>query len=97
MLDQGDPGIGAPLWNPSKRRQKLITDLASGMLAGASTEPDFLLDIGYIGLLALVERAKHDFRAVRTQFALVSIEGARASMKPSPLFTSALIPLGTRA
>lgn len=36
-----------PLWNPAKRRQKLVTDLASGLLAGAADRKNgFLLDIG---------------------------------------------------
>jgi len=63
------------IWNPGKRYSKLITDCTLTHLT--SFRPDekaYVLDVSYMLLLLLVEKAPHDFRAEYTQFGIVAAE-----------------------
>src|ERR1022692_1695801 len=76
------------LWNPAKRRSKLIHDMATVWLRSAINDPlnpAIVLSIPYLSLLHQVSVAPRDGFAVATQMAIASVHSQQAD-KPAEVF-----------
>lgn len=83
----------AVVWHPEKRVEKLITDCASALIARDQDAPPMAIEVEYLLLQRLVERAEHDCRAIATQFVLLDVAQTRVHPSATPLIVSPQLPL----
>lgn len=80
------------LWNPNKRLQKGITDMARGAQQAANTHREhaerLLIDPSFLGLLNFVSHLEHSPLTERTQFCVARSYGADATQEASVEFVS---------
>lgn len=76
------------IWNPDKRRAKVIHDLATVWLIAVDSDPSnqsFMLSVPYLCLLHQVSVAPRSMPAVATQIAIASVHSQRGD-KPAEIF-----------